>query len=69
VIEQGHADFERIEHAHAVHFGQDVSDHVGFCVDVENLADRFLGWAMSEVATQNVAGILAAAEDVAEAVG
>src|SRR5260370_17581749 len=69
MIEDGDADFERIQHAHAVNFGEDVADHVGFGIDVEKLADRVVGGAVGKVAAESVAGIVAGAEKVTEAIG
>src|SRR5260370_39692857 len=69
MIEDGEADFERIQHAHAVNFGKDVADHVSLSIDVEKLADRVVGGAAAKVAAESVAGIVAAAKNVAEAIG
>src|SRR5260370_30809476 len=69
MIEDGDADFERIQHAHAVDFGEDVADHVGFGIDVEKLADRVVGGAVGKVAAESVAGVVAGAEKVTEAIG
>src|ERR1019366_6093456 len=35
MIEDGDADFERIQHAHAVNFAESVVDHIRFSIDVE----------------------------------
>ena len=69
MIENGGADFERIQHAHAVDFGENVADHVSFGIDVEKLAEWVVGGAVGKVAAESVAGIVAAAQNIAEAIG
>src|ERR1035437_10666237 len=69
MIEDGDADFERIHHAHAVNFGEEVADHISFGIDVEKLAERIMGGAVGKVAAESAAGIVAAAQNVTEAIG
>ena len=46
VVEDRNAHFERIQHAHAIDFGKDVADHIGFGVDIESwLTGSFAGAA------------------------
>src|ERR1700687_40158 len=70
MIEDGNADFERIQHTHAVNLGENIGDHVGFGVDVEQLADGvvILGGILRKVAAHNIARIVAAVQYVAKIV-
>ena len=64
MIEDGNADFERIQHAHAVDLGQDVGDHIALSINIKNLVDRILCGRLRKVAAQNVTRIVAAVQDL-----
>src|ERR1035441_2046105 len=68
MIEDGNADLERIQHAHAVNLGEDVADHIGFGIDVEELVDGIFRGRLRKVAAENIAGIFAAVQDLAKIV-
>jgi len=66
MIEDGDADLERIQHTHAVNFGEDVADHIGLGVNVQELVDGVFSGRLSKVAAQNIARIIAAVQDLAK---
>src|SRR3982074_948727 len=69
-IEDGDADLQRIQHAHAINLGEDVADHIGLGIDVEELAHGVVipGGRMPKITAQNISGIVAAVENLAKIV-
>ena len=69
VVEDGNANFQRVQHAHAIDFGEDVVDHVGFGVDVERWLTGSFAGAAAKRRRKTLAGRRCAVEDGAEIVG
>ena len=66
VVENRDANFQRVQHAHPVHFGENVGDHIGLGVDVKQLADRIVRGRLREIAQQYILGIVALAQYLPE---
>src|SRR5215467_7701468 len=66
MIENRHAYFERGEHAHAVHFRENVFDQIRLSVHVEHLADGVTRWSRVEQSEQNVLRVSAFGNSCAE---